>query len=177
MPDLKRTRTRVNIAIAVLLLLDVAAVAMLMTPLGGRESLRQDQLRQAWMSLKGRQSAPWRGLDKKIPQSRRDIEAFYRDRFPAGYSAISTDMGKIASEAGVKVSSEKYMQKESDVQNLQRVEIDADVAGDYLQLVRFINSLERSKTFFIVDELELAGEQSGTVKLRIKLETYLRTVA
>jgi type IV pilus assembly protein PilO len=61
------------------------------------------------------------------------------------------------------------------VTNLQRVEIDVDVSGDYQQLVRFINSLERSKTFFIVDDLELAGEQSGTVKLRIKLETYLRT--
>ena len=174
MPDLKRTRTRLNIAIGVLLLLDVAAAAMLMTPLAGRESLRQNDLRQAWLSLKGRQSAPWRGLDKKIPQAKQDIEAFYRDRFPTGYSAISTDMGKIAADTGVKVTSERYMQHESDIPSLQRVEIEADVSGDYLPLVRFINSLERSRLFFIVDDLQLAGEQSGTVRLRIKLETYLR---
>jgi len=176
MPDLKRTRSGLNIAIGVLLVLDVASAAMLLTPLAGRESVRQDELRQVWLNLKGRQSAPWRGLDKKIPQARKDIETFYRDRFPTGYSGISADMGRIASETGVKVTSEKYAQKESDVANLQRVEIEVDVSGDYQQLVRCINSLERSKTFFIVDDLELAGEQSGTVKLRIKLETYLRTV-
>jgi hypothetical protein len=174
MPDLRRSRTRLNIALGVLLLVNVAAAAMLMTPLAGREDLRQDELRQLWLNLKGRQSAPWRGLDKKIPQARQDIEAFYQDRFPSGYSAISTDMGRIASEAGVKVSSEKYSQKDSGVDGLQLVEIEADVSGDYLPLVRFINSLERNRIFFIVDDLELAGEQSGTVKLQIKLETYLR---
>ena len=51
----------------------------------------------------------------------------------------------------------------------------AEVSGDYLQLVRFVNALERNKIFFMVDELELGNEQSGTVKLQIKLETYLRT--
>jgi hypothetical protein len=60
------------------------------------------------------------------------------------------------------------------VDGLQLVEIEADVSGDYLPLVRFINSLERNRIFFTVDDLELAGEQSGTVKLQIKLETYLR---
>ncbi len=177
MPDLRRTRTRLNIALAVLLLVDVAAAAMLMTPLAGRENLRQDQLRQLWLNLKGRQSAPWRGLDKKIPQAQQDIDAFYRDRFPTGYSAISTEMGRIASETGVKVSSEKYTQKDSGMNDLRLVEIEADVSGDYVPLMRFINSLERSKNFFTVDDVQLGGEQSGTVKLQIKLETYLRTVS
>ena len=49
MPDLRRTRTRLNIALAVLVLINVAAAAMLMTPLAGRESLRQDELRQLWL--------------------------------------------------------------------------------------------------------------------------------
>ena len=109
------------------------------------------------------------------PDARRDIEAFYQNRFPAGYSAISTDLARIASESGVNVSSEKYDQKESDVQSLQRVEVEAEVSGDYLPLVKFINTLERSKVFFIIDDLELGGQASGSVKLRIKLETYLRT--
>ena len=176
MPDLRRTRTGLNIAIGVLLLLDVAAAAMLLTPLAGQESLRQEELRQVWLNLKGRQSAPWRGLDKKIPQARQDIEAFYRDRFPTGYSAISTDMDRIAAETGTTMSSKKYTQKDSEMPELQLVEIEADVSGDYVPLVHFINALERSKNFFIVDDLQLAGEQSGAVKLQIKLETYLRTV-
>ena len=177
MPELKGTRTKLHVAIAVLLLVDVAAAAMLMTPIAGRENLRQDRLHELWLNLKSRESAPWRGLDKKIPQAQRDVDAFYRDRFPSGYSDISTTLDKLAAENGVSVSSEKYSQKESDLQTLQRVEIEADVSGDYVPLVKFINSVERSKLFFIVDELDLGGQQAGTVKLRIKLETHLRTIS
>jgi hypothetical protein len=55
------------------------------------------------------------------------------------------------------------------------MEIEADLAGDYLQLVRFINSLERNQMFFLVDSVGLGGEQNGAVKLQLKLETYLKT--
>ena len=53
--------------------------------------------------------------------------------------------------------------------------MDADVSGDYLQVARFINALERNKLFFIVDGVQLGSEQSGGVKLQIKVETYSRT--
>jgi type IV pilus assembly protein PilO len=175
MPDLRKIKTRMYAMVAALVIINLVCVAMLVTPMAGRESLRQDELRQLWASLKARESAPWRGFDKKIPQARQDIEAFYRERFPAGYSAISTDLARVASETGVSVSSERYSQKESDVQGLDRIEIEADVSGDYIPLMKFINSLERNKLFFLVDDLELGGQQSGSVSLRIRLETYLRS--
>jgi hypothetical protein len=43
--------------------------------------------------------------------------------------------------------------------------------------VRLLNELERSKVFFLVDSVELGGEQAGLVKLQMKLETYLKTGA
>jgi hypothetical protein len=43
-----------------------------------------------------------------------------------------------------------------------------------LQLVRFINALERSKLFFAVDSVDLAGESAGPVKLEITMHSYLR---
>ena len=174
MTELKQTRNKLYIVLGVLLVLDVTAVAMLMTPIAGRESLRQQELRQAWLNLKARESAPWRGLDKKIPQAKRDINAFYHDRFPTSYSAISTSLDSIAAQSGVKVASERYAQKDAGIPSLQLVEIDADVSGDYMPLAKFINSLERSQLFFMIDGLDLGGEQSGTVRLHIKFETYLR---
>ena len=110
-----------------------------------------------WDMLSPPAQMPWRGLDKKIPEAKQQIAAFYHDRFPSGYSEISNSVDKIASESGVKISSEKYDQKEAEVDNIQLVEIQADVSGDYLQLVRFINTLERSKLFFIVKDLQIAG--------------------
>jgi len=176
MPDLRKMRDRAKFAVAALVLADVAAVAMLMTPLAGSADQRQQELQQSWLQLKSRESAPWRGLDKKIPVAQRQIEDFYHDRFPAEDSSIAADLGKLAAQTGVRMSAERYTHKDSDVEGLQRVEIEADLSGNYLQLVRFINALERNRLFFIVDSLELGSEQNGVVKLQIKVETYLRAL-
>jgi type IV pilus assembly protein PilO len=175
MPDLRKTRNRLTILISGLVLLDLVAIGMLLTPIAGAERSRQQDMSQLWVSLKGQQSAAWRGLDKKIPVARKQIADFYDDRLPTTYSSISTNLDKVGSESGVRISGEKFTQKEAPVDGLERVEISADVSGDYLQLVRFINALERNKLFFIVDDLQLGNQQGGVVKLQITLETYLRT--
>ena len=175
MPDLKKTRNRLTIIVAALVLVNVVAIGMLLTPLAGSEQSRQQQLNQLWLNLKKRETAPWRGLDKKIPLAHKQIADFYGDRFPDTYSSISTTLDKISAESGARVSGEKFDQKEAAIEGLERVEISSDVSGDYLQLVRFINGLERSKLFFMVDDLALGTENNGIVKLQIKMETYLRT--
>ena len=176
MADLKQARNRMKIAIAALVVVDIAAAILLLTPLAGSQESRQQQLRQLWLELKSKESAPWRGLDKKIPLAQRQIDEFYHDRFPAEDSAISTDLGKVASATGVRMSGVKYSHKDAAIDDLQRVEVEAELSGDYLQLARFINALERNRLFFIVDDLQLGGEQGGIVRLQIKLETYLRSV-
>ena len=175
MPDLKRTRSRLTIVMGALVLVDVVAIAMLVTPLAGSEAIRQEEMNRLWVSLKQRESAPWRGLDQKIPKAQQQISDFYSQRFPDTYSAIAASLDKIGAESGAKVSGEKFSQKDAEIEGLQRVEISSEVSGDYLRLVRFINGLERSKLFFMVDDLELGSGQSGIVRLQIKLETYLRS--
>ncbi len=175
MPDLKQTRSRLTVIAAAVVVVDLVCVAMLVTPIAGSESTRQDEMSQLWATVKASERAPFRGMDKKIPVARKEIGDFYRDRLPDAYSVISTNLDKVGAESGVKVSGERYTEKEADVEGLQRVEISADVSGDYLPVVRFINGLERSKLFFMVDGLELGSEQGGVIRLQITLETYLRT--
>ena len=174
MPDLKRTRNRLKIAIAALVLVDAVAVAMLLTPLAGMREARQQELRQEWLQLKTREYAPWRGLDKKLPRAKQQIEDFYQDRFPAEESAISANLGTVASQTGVRISGVKYTVKDAPIEGLERVEIAANLSGDYLQLVRFINALERNKLFFLVDGVELGSAQNGIVGLQLRIQTYLR---
>lgn len=177
MPDLRGTRRKVNIVLATMALVDVAAMVVYFSPLIGSETTRQARLQQLWQGLqqKTREVVPLRGLDKKIPVAKQQIDEFYRNRFPAEDSAISDSLGKLAAENGVKIGSFKYSMKDAEIVGLRRVEIDADLAGDYLQLMRFINSLERAPTFFLVNSVELGGEQGGIVRLQMKMETYLRT--
>jgi hypothetical protein len=175
MPDLRKTRKRLQAVVAGLILVDAVAVTMLLTPLAGMRQTRQQELRQLWQDLKAREYAPWRGLDKKIPRARQEIADFYEQRLPAEESTISADLGHLASTAGVRVTGVKYTVKDAPIEGLQRVEIAANLSGDYLQLVRFVNGLERSKLFFLVDGVELGGETNGIVGLQIRLETYLRS--
>ncbi len=74
----------------------------------------------------------------------------------------------------MRVAGVKYAVKDAPIDGLQRVEIEANFSGDYLQLVRFINALERNKLFFLVNGVQLGSEQNGVVALQIKVETYLR---
>ena len=152
---------------------------MFFSPLVGSQTTRNLESKQLWAELqhKTREVEPLRGLDKKVPIARKEIDNFYKDRLPSQDSTISEDIGKLASQSGVKIGSIKYSAKDPLAVGVQRIEIDADLAGDYLQLVRFINALERDQLFFLVDSVSLGGEQGGVVKLQLKVETYLKTGA
>src|SRR6202049_179733 len=148
MPDLRETRRKVKIALAALAAADVIMIVVFFSPLIGSEGSRHEQLDQAWKQLqqKTREVEPLRGLDKKIPIARKQIDQFYAQRLPSQDSAISVDLGKVAAQSGVRIGSIKYSMKDKDkdpeTAGARRVEIEADLAGDYLQLVRFINALD-----------------------------------
>ncbi|HLX70946.1 MAG TPA: hypothetical protein VKV04_15075, partial [Verrucomicrobiae bacterium] len=158
----------------------------------GSETSRRDQLTAQWkeLQLKTREVEPLKGLDKKIPVARTQIDQFYKDRFSSQQSDVSGDLGKLAQESGVKITEIKYKEKQDEgsgakeirgidpaVVGLRQVQIDAGFEGNYLQLIRFVNALERNKLFFLVDSVELGGQESGVVQLKMKLETYLKTGA
>jgi type IV pilus assembly protein PilO len=166
-----------KIALAAMALVDVIALGVYLSPLVGLQSSRQTQLAQRWQILqqKTREVAPLGGLKEKIPTADKQIDDFYRERLPEESSAVSEVLGKLAAQNGVRIGSIKYSFKDPDSVGLQRMEIEADLGGDYLQLVRFINAVERDHMFFLVDSVQLGGEQAGIVKLQMKAETYLRT--
>jgi len=177
MPDLRQTAKKVKMALVALAVADLVAIAVYFSPLVGSPQSRREQLTSLWATLqqKTREVEPLRGLDKKIPVAHKQIEDFYKDRLPAQESVISEQIGKLAQQSGVRIGNVKYAAKESSPVGVQRVEIAGDFSGDYLQLVRFINSLERDQIFFLINSVGLGGEQGGQVKLELKMETYLKT--
>jgi len=179
MPDLRQTRRKVKIALAAMAVIDVLAIGVYFSPLIGTQGSRREQLDQYWreLQLKTREVEPLQGLDKKIPAAHKQIDEFYKTRFPAQDSAISANIVNLAAQSGVRIGSVKYDTKDPEALGLQRVTIEADLSGGYLQLVRFINSLERDQMFYLLDSVALGGEQGGIVRLQIKMETYLKTGA
>jgi Tfp pilus assembly protein PilO len=179
MADLRETRRKLKVAMIAMLGVDVVALIVLFSPLvGSGESRRQEmQQLQAELRQKTRQVEPLRGLDKKVVLASEQINSFYRDRLPTRESTISEQLGKLAAQSGIKIGQAKYDTKESEDVGLTPFFIEATCQGGYLQLMRFINGLDRDKTFFIVNSVVLGDAQGGTVKLQLKLETYLRNGA
>src|SRR5271169_4789727 len=169
MPDLRNSRRKLKIAIGAMVAIDVVAVAVLFSPLVGSPESRRVQIYElkAELTKKNRAVEPLRGMDKKIVLAKDQINGFYQDRFAARDSDLLNELGKLASANGVRMQQARYKEEDAESSGVIPVAIEGSFSGDYLQLVRFINTLERSKMFFDVDSVDLAGESAGPVKLEI----------
>jgi type IV pilus assembly protein PilO len=158
-----------------LVVLDLACVGYLLSPAGrSREARRRDlDALRVQLAAKRQEVLPTRGMDDKLKQASTDIVAFNKERFPAQYSAVSEELGKLAGQTGVQIAAVKYDDKDAPVEGVRKLNIEVALSGSYLQEVKFINALERDKLFFVVDGVAL-GEQQGNVRLQLKMETYLR---
>jgi type IV pilus assembly protein PilO len=158
-----------------LVVLDLACVGYLLSPAGrSREARRRDlDALRVQLAAKRQEVLPTRGMDDKLKQASTDIVAFNKERFPAQYSAVSEELGKLAAQSGVQIAAVKYDDKDAPVEGVRKLNIEVALSGSYLQEVKFINALERDKLFFVVDGVAL-GEQQGNVRLQLKMETYLR---
>jgi type IV pilus assembly protein PilO len=181
MPDLRQTRKNIKTSLAVLVGVDVVALVVLFSPLVGSTDSRRQELNQLWSELqvKTRQVEPLTNLPDKVHAANRQITDFYNKRFPAQDSQIATEFGKLAAANGVTIEQAKYpvKVKEEETGRLHRVEMEAELSGNYVSLAKFINALERDDMFFLISSITLAGEQKGPIKLQMKLETYLKAGA
>jgi hypothetical protein len=60
---------------------------------------------------------------------------------------------------------------------LTEVDVTATVNGDYPSVVRFINGLQRSEKFYILDDLTLASaaqNPAAPLRVNLHLKTYFR---
>jgi len=119
------------------------------------------------------QTAPLRGLDQRVQKTRQQIDDFYKKRIPSDYSVISSRIGELAVTSGVRLSRVGYAQEKPGAE-LTEISMDAGISGDYPSIMRFINSLERDRIFFIIRGMSLTGQQGGLVNLRLRVSTWLR---
>jgi Tfp pilus assembly protein PilO len=119
------------------------------------------------------QTAPLHGLDKRVDVTGGQIEEFYDKRIPGNYSSILDEIGSLEVKSGVRLSRMQYTQGKAG-RDLTEIAMDAGVTGEYSQIMRFINSLERDKIFFVIRAMGLTGQQGGMVNLRLRVSTWLR---
>ncbi len=176
MTNLRQWRQRIFTAVAVLLGLDVLAAIVLLTPLAGSGASRQqefDNVRRQ-VQQKMRIVVPPDQVQVRVEEARKQIDSFYDKRLASGSAELSSELGKLVSASGVRLGSARYEELESDLPGLTHVSVSAQITGDYLQDAKFINAVERNRIFFIIDSVNLAEQQAGTVRLTVTMETYLK---
>ena len=169
-------RRRLVIVVAALAALDIACLLFLLSPLGTtrRSAEHQYEKTRQQMHAKADEVAPYRGIDKKLVEAKEEIDTFFQERFASQGSDITAELGKVATENRVRISQGKYDVDDTEIPGLRRVRIEAILDGNYVETVKFINSLERDKMFFIIDSVTLGEQQAGNVRLNLRLETYLK---
>ncbi|HEY5382626.1 MAG TPA: hypothetical protein VIJ65_10240 [Acidobacteriaceae bacterium] len=122
------------------------------------------------------QAKPLRGIDSKLLKSTEDADGFYTDRLPYATSQVVAELGSLAQHSNVRLTHVQYsyIPVLSGNSALTEMHMDASVSGDYRPVIEFINSLERDRMFFLVNGINLTGQQTGMVNLRIRWTTYLR---
>jgi hypothetical protein len=154
-----------TIVLAVRFGLDWAAIDSRST---GAQAGKQIQLKALEL-----ETAPLRGLDRRVEDSRGQIASFYAKRIPPSYSAIATRIGDLQVQAGVRLSRVQYTQGPAG-SDLAEITMDAVISGEYPQIMRFVNAVERDRTFFVIRGMQLTGQQGGLVNLRLRVSTWLR---
>jgi Tfp pilus assembly protein PilO len=119
------------------------------------------------------QTAPLRGLDNRVADSRAQVKAFKDKRIPPSYSSIDRRIGELQVSSGVRLTRVQYTQGKPG-SDLTEISMDASITGSYPQIMRFVNSLERNQIFFVIRGLTLSSQQGGLVNLRLQVSTWLR---
>jgi hypothetical protein len=170
----------IGIALGLLLLADLGLGFFLWrSSREGPETLRAQRDRLA-LEAKLLRADVQRGerIRVSLPQVGNDCDAFYRESFldaRTGYSQIETDLDAIAAKAGVKTPGYAFKQKDVKDRGVTEISISTGVEASYPAVIEFINGLERSKNFYLVDELHLSSATAGGIRLDIELHTYFRT--
>jgi type IV pilus assembly protein PilO len=164
--------------VAALVVLDLYLLAHLLFVWQGLGSHDTAAIDQAKVQVRVAQLAarPLRGLDKKLVKSTADADRFYQQRLPYASSEVAAELGVLTHREDVHWTRAQYAYNPvlSGTDALTEMHVDASISGDYRPIVEFINAAERDKMFFLINGINLTGQQTGQVNLRIRMTTYLR---
>ena len=98
-------------------------------------------------------------------------------------STVAGDLGDVAKKSGVQLTGvvfrDKEKEKDAGLRNISERTMDATIAGGYGGVVKFLNGLQKSPNFYVVDSLEVATETNAPNVLRvvIHMRTFFRAAA
>jgi type IV pilus assembly protein PilO len=177
----KDPRVIARAGLGVLLLANLVAAYAVFQPIGGSAEELEEQISQMQSQIQARQAAlqRMRGLVAKIEKARASGDEFLVQYFMnrrAASSAIVQELNQAAKDAGIRPKEHSYAWDPIEGSDtLTMMTITANYEGTYGDLLEFVNKLDKSPRFLILDSLVAAPQQGGgALNFSVKLNTFVK---
>ncbi len=178
---LRDPRVLVRALLAVLLAANLGAAVMAFKPFGGSaDDLRRERGElQARLAQLQTHLAQTRKLASKVQSARAEgdnvLDRYVTDRRTMS-STIFEEMDRTAQQAGIKPRDRNVeLSPIEGSDTLEMMSITAGYEGPYESLEKFVNLLDRSPRFLIIESLVAAPQQGGQMlNVTLKLDTFVK---
>jgi hypothetical protein len=179
--SMKDPRVGVRVALGTLLLLNLIAAVILFKPWGGSAEDLERQLVSLRQQVPQQQAALARSkaLVQKVEKARAEGDQFMTKFMLNGRSTYSTIIGELdraATQVKLAPKERQFGVEPIDgSENLGIMTISANYEGAYPNLTKFINELDRSPRFLIIESLQASPQPVGAnVNVNFKLYAFIR---
>src|SRR5437899_3066101 len=179
----KDPRLAMRAILGTLLLANVVAAVVVLKPFGGSaEDLRHQQ-----HALEGQVSqiqarlATSRKLVDKVQTARQDSDEFLGEYFmdePTSSAMILDELTTTAKEAGIQMGQAQWSREPIEgSETLFMLSMQVGFEGTYANLTKFVNLIDKSERFLIIESLQAAApQQQGGQRLNVtlKIDTFVK---
>jgi hypothetical protein len=181
MIQFRQPRMLARIVLGALLLANLVMAAVVFKPWAASAADLDRQVTSLRKQLRDRQAAieRLRALVSKIESARAEGDRFQGDYFVSRRTASSTivdELQTLAQKAGIKQKEAAYVfEPVEGSETISMMSVTANYEGTFADLMQFINLLDRSPKFLILESLQAAPQQSGlTLSVSMKLNSFVR---
>jgi Tfp pilus assembly protein PilO len=181
--NLKDPRVAMRIVIGILLIANLAAAVIAFKPFGGSaDDLRRDQdSLTAQLTRAQQQLAASRLLVDKVERARSEGDNFLNKYFSDARTTgpmIVAELNATARDAGIKMGAAQFsLDNIEGSDTLEMLSTNVGFEGNYANLTKFINLLDKSPRFMIIENLQAsAPQQQGgqSLAVSLKIDTFVK---
>ncbi len=166
-----------------LLAANLVAAVIAFKPFGGSADDLQREEAALNQQLSGLRDHVAKGkqLVAKLQNARKDTDQFmakYVTDELRGASTLLDELNRIATESGVRPLPQSYNQQEiKGTDGMKMVSVTEGCEGNYASLAKFINLLDKSPRFLIIESLQTtAPQQNGApLTVQLKIDTFVNS--
>ncbi len=197
--SLKDPRVAMRAVIGVLLVANLAAAVAAFKPFGGSAADLEQQRRSLVLQLTQLQArlARNRQLVEKVQKARSEGDSFLGKYFTDTSSTgaiIVTELNQAANEAGIKMGQATFSREPIEGSDtLEMLTTQVGFEGTYTNFTKFVNLLDKSPRFMIIENLQAAAPQvqaqtggrgappaaaaGQALNVTLKIDTFVRAAA